>query len=133
MSETTGPHTGNYQGSHRLGTVGPTIDGFKTKILDPDPEGNGEIWYETLKLFSNMEQVNLTSINIGLLVSSSCSFNSRNVMMGYLNKPKDTRDAIDNYGWLHSGDIGFEQDGFITVNKRMSNNLRDVKLKSCFM
>ncbi len=51
MSETTGPQTGNYQGFHRLGTVGPTIDGFKTKILDPDPEGNGEIWSLNLEFF----------------------------------------------------------------------------------
>ena len=44
MSEATGAHIGNRPGDHRLGTVGRTLDGFHTKIIDPDPEGNGEIW-----------------------------------------------------------------------------------------
>ena len=29
----------------------------------------------------------------------------RNVMMGYLFCPEKTKEAIDEYGWLHSGII----------------------------
>jgi Long-chain acyl-CoA synthetases (AMP-forming) len=32
-------------------------------------------------------------------------------MMGYLNKPEDTAEAITGEGWLRSGDIGHVGDG----------------------
>ena len=43
MSETSGPQTGNKPGCHRLGSVGPSLDGCLTKIFEPDPDSNGEI------------------------------------------------------------------------------------------
>ena len=58
MTETTGPHTmSNLGQTHKLGSVGKTLPGLKTRISDPDSKGEGEVlmW-------------------------------GRNIMMGYLNR-----------------------------------------------
>ena len=62
MSETSGPNCGNRAGEHRLGAVGPTLNGCRTKVLDPDEDGNAEV-----------------------LMSS------RNITMGYLNQEEKTK------------------------------------------
>lgn len=61
------------------GTVGPVIQGVKIKINHEEGmrEGEGEV-----------------------LVKGP------NVMLGYYNKPNETREVIDKDGWFHTGDIG---------------------------
>ena len=91
MSETGGPHTGNKPGRHRLGSIGPCIDGCRAKIFNPDKDGEGEI-----------------------------IMSSRNIMMGYLFNEEKTKEAIDEEGWLHSGDLGTElDDGYFKVTGRL--------------
>ncbi len=87
MSETSGPHTGNRAGHHRLGSIGPSIHGCETKIFNADKDGEGEI-----------------------------IMSSRNIMMGYLFNEEKTKEAIDDEGWLHSGDLGCElEDSYFKV------------------
>jgi long-chain-fatty-acid--CoA ligase ACSBG len=40
--------------------------------------------------------------------------------MGYLNNEAKTRGAIDDEGWLHTGDMGrIDSDGFLFITGRI--------------
>ena len=47
-----------------------------------------------------------------------------NVMQGYYKNPEATRQAIDEDGWLHTGDLGImDAEGNITIKGRSKNML----------
>ena len=42
------------------------------------------------------------------------------MFMGYLNDEENTKEAIDDEGWLHSGDIGkVDNEGFLYITGRI--------------
>ncbi len=77
-------------GGVRFGTVGMPVPGVQVKIDLPNEKGEGEI-----------------------LVKGP------NVMLGYYNKPAETKAVFDQEGWLHTGDIGqFVHKRFLRITDR---------------
>uniref|UniRef100_A0A8C7GNB6 long-chain-fatty-acid--CoA ligase n=1 Tax=Oncorhynchus kisutch TaxID=8019 RepID=A0A8C7GNB6_ONCKI len=91
MSESTGPHTISWENNFKIMSCGKVVVGCQTKLDKPDEDGNGEI-----------------------------CFWGRHVFMGYLNEPEKTEEALDQEGWLHSGDLGKrDKDNFLFITGRI--------------
>ncbi|XP_067414181.1 long-chain-fatty-acid--CoA ligase ACSBG2 isoform X3 [Emydura macquarii macquarii] len=91
MSESSGPHTISLPDTFRITSCGKEITGCRTMIYKPDSDGNGEI-----------------------------CFSGRHIFMGYLNMEDKTKEAIDEEGWLHSGDLGkHDNNGFLYITGRI--------------
>ncbi|KAJ1212734.1 hypothetical protein NDU88_000383 [Pleurodeles waltl] len=91
LSETSGPQTISVLSDFRITSCGKTVPGCKTRIHNPDEDGKGEI-----------------------------CLRGRHIFMGYLNMVERTKEALDEEGWLHTGDIGkVDQDGFLYIDGRI--------------
>jgi fatty-acyl-CoA synthase len=83
----------------KCSTVGPAYPGIEVEIIDP----------ETGKICPP-----------GVPGEFCCR--GYNVMKGYYNMPEETKKAIDEKGWLHSGDIGIkDKDGYFAVTGRIKD------------
>nr|XP_040051630.1 long-chain-fatty-acid--CoA ligase ACSBG2-like [Gasterosteus aculeatus aculeatus]XP_040051631.1 long-chain-fatty-acid--CoA ligase ACSBG2-like [Gasterosteus aculeatus aculeatus] len=91
MSESSCPHTISTDTHYKITSCGKVMPGCKTKLENPDEDGSGEI----------------------------CMW-GRHVFMGYLDMPELTAQAIDQDGWLHSGDVGrHDQNDFLFITGRI--------------
>jgi len=84
------------------GSVGTLVANTECRIVDPAtgqdvrPGDNGEIWVR-----------------------------GPQVMLGYFNRPADTRATIDGDGWLHTGDIGHaDADGHFFIVDRLKELIK---------
>lgn len=91
MSETTGATTMQNIKNFRLDSAGFSVPGADLKIDNPDEHGEGEI-----------------------------CMRGRNTMMGYLKNDKATMEAMDEQGYIKSGDKGkIMKDGHLKITGRI--------------
>jgi long-chain acyl-CoA synthetase len=92
LSETSPVAAFNRPELRRPGSIGTPVDGVEMRLVDPTPEGVGEI-----------------------------AIRGHNVMKAYWRNPDATRRAIDADGWFRSGDLArVDEDGcyFIVDRKK---------------
>lgn len=87
---------------NKYGSVGRVVPNTECRVVDPatgrdvEPGADGEIWVR-----------------------------GPQVMRGYLNKARETRDVLDADGWLHTGDIGHaDADGDFYVVDRLKELIK---------
>ena len=93
------PQFFGFEYAHRVGTV---VASTTVKIVDPDSgrecgyDEPGEIWAK-----------------------------GPQIVMGYLNNEKATRETFDQDGYLHTGDIGsMDREGLITITDRLKEMIK---------
>jgi len=83
----------------KAGTIGPPLPNMETKIIDPDTGKTAAIG------------------EIGELCTRGY-----HVMLGYFEMPEATAAAIDDDGWLHTGDLcAMDARGYCTVEGRLKD------------
>ena len=83
-------------------SIGPSLPNTETQIVDIDsgaalgPGERGEVWIR-----------------------------GPQVMLGYLNRPDETAETLDEDGWLHTGDIGYvDEDGYCYIVDRLKELIK---------
>ncbi len=83
----------------RVSTVGKVLPGVEARIADPE---TGEV--------------------LGPDVQGELQARSSMVMRGYYNMPEATASAIDDEGWLHTGDLAtVDEDGYYKITGRLKD------------
>ena len=94
MTETTVSVSINRPEARKVGSIGQPFAGVEMKIFDDDDR-------------------ELPTGEVGELV-----IRAPNLLVGYLNKPEETAEAMRS-GWFHTGDMGYrDEDGFFYIVDR---------------
>jgi fatty-acyl-CoA synthase len=83
----------------RVSTVGKVLPGVEARVVDPE-----------------------TNQEVGTGVQGELQTRSSMVMRGYYNMPEASASAIDEEGWLHTGDLAtVDEDGYYKITGRLKD------------
>ncbi|KAM6168062.1 long-chain-fatty-acid--CoA ligase ACSBG2-like [Erethizon dorsatum] len=95
LSESSGPHSISSCKDYRVLSCGKPLSGCKNLLLQENKDSIGEV----------------------------CMW-GRHIFMGYLEREDATAEAVDEEGWLHTGDLGHVDDqGFLYITGRIKELL----------
>jgi long-chain acyl-CoA synthetase len=105
LTETSPAATFNHEYQYRAGSVGTPVEMVDMRVVDEeDRDVMPGTWGEVV-------------------------FRGPNVMLGYWNRPEDTRAAMRG-GWFHTGDIGYlDEDGYLYLVDRVKDMINTAGLK----
>jgi long-chain acyl-CoA synthetase len=105
LTETSPAATFNHEYEYRPGSVGTPVDLVDMRVVDAeDRDVAPGTWGEVV-------------------------FRGPNVMLGYWNRPEDTRVAMRG-GWFHTGDIGYvDGDGYLYLVDRVKDMINTAGFK----
>lgn len=109
LTETAPVMTVNPMDAPRYGTVGHILPGVTVAIQSLDGQ-------EIVASVSGADYPTSTSSREGeILVKGP------NVMKEYWKRPEETRSVFDPEGWLHTGDVGRFDDGYLKITDRIKH------------
>jgi long-chain acyl-CoA synthetase len=109
LTETSPVMAANKPGQEKIGAVGTIIPGVTVGIQSLE---NGEVIAE----ISGEDYPTDLSSEAGEILCKG-----PNVMKGYWNNEQATKEMIDDDGWLHTGDVGKFEGGFLKITDRIKH------------
>ncbi|MAL16740.1 MAG: long-chain fatty acid--CoA ligase [Balneola sp.] len=109
LTETSPVMAANKPGQEKVGAVGTIIPGVTVAIQGLE---NGKI----IEQISGEDYPTNKSSEAGEILCKG-----PNVMKGYWNNEDATKEMIDEDGWLHTGDVGKFDEGFLKITDRIKH------------